>query len=235
MKMISVSAGLIAACACSLFGFSAWAEEQAKTAPDDKPAKASPAPQDDDDSNVYVGAGLVISQNLGADRVDELSFIQKPDGSVYAQVRTKSNTNAGFVAEAHYGLQLPTTGRKIKDTVNGVLLCGPWALIKVPNGRCGPQVIASLNSEGQSLVSQVGIGWALSLPGKEGSGKMKDGFTLGFGVYANPKSKVIDYNIVEKGTYLLKPEYKQDVLDKKVDPLVERSIWGVYMMVSKVF
>jgi hypothetical protein len=202
-------------------------------------------------SKIYMGAGVVLSAGFRKDRVSGLEFIQKPNGDVYVQIKNLQNVNVGFVAETHYGIPAGKDGKNLRvdllhkpQDIGNVLMCGPWILFKYASGMsCGPQFLANIASDNSKLVSQFGIGWAMSLPGqtapaaagKTGDESQKPDFTMGMGFLIEPSTPVLDGRVIDKETRLVRSEFKTGVLNKSIDPIVNRSSASFYVMISKVF
>ena len=126
--------------------------------------------------------------------------------------------------------------RKAFDVVGKLAACGPFALTGPDSDYrvgCGPLFVASISTDG-AKVDKFGIGWALGLGPRTGSGAKSD-FGMGIGLLLDTGNQIIDSNIVDPVTLQIRDPYKADVLAGKTSVLINRATTSAFIMISKTF
>ena len=115
-------------------------------------------------------------------------------------------------------------------------MCGPWTFLKLDSedgAECGPAIVGTVTTSNSQVVTQFGGGWAIGLgtPGSDG----KKPFGLAIGVLVDPSDKIIDYNVIDRRTLLVNPQYAAGVQNGSISAMVSRPTLSTFIMVSKTF
>lgn len=189
-------------------------------------------------ADFYAGVGLALSQNLGSRRADQIKFLTRSDGQVLAQVQTVQDANINILVESHILLKkqgIFNPGSTPIDAIGKIAACGPFSFVNDDgdngeNRECGPMVVGLIDSSGKA--TQFGLGWALGL-GAQSNGRYP--FGIGIGLMVDTSDQVVDGNVIDKKTMLVKPQYQSLISSSTNFGLVKRPTTSLFFMLSKTF
>lgn len=229
-----------ASCMCAVLGAAAAiAQDEAVAETPAVQLEGEEQPTEDTSASpareIFVGAGIGFSHSLSGERATEFSLTELSSGDVYTQVQKSEKSDIRVLFETHYAFQdVSAVAPNVSawDRVSALAACGPFALVTTTNSSrsgCGPFAAVALEPDGE--VAEFGLGWYVGFENADG----REGFGIGVGILVDPDSNLVDTRVVDPDTYLVRPQFRDSVLQEQVTPFTQETSVSVLVMVSRSF
>jgi len=201
------------------------------SSPDNSPQR-SPA---DVYAHIFLGAGIGVTTNLGAHRVDDVKVVTLSPADRFVQVNHPDDTEIGIYGETHILFRNLTIHDK--HPFASIFACGPFALVDLDKHErgCGPFAVGALATSGQ--ITQVGLGWYIGFGDEpqDNQDHRQAGWGIGVGFVVDPNARRIDTRVVDPHTMMVRPSFVSAVDSGGASVTVQDSTVSALLLISRDF